>query len=108
ECSNGSLILLAVVLWRTFCLHESPQNKDETFYRRCRRRRQARGLHALAKAGAGSTSAIGNQKQSRDDNSKSGSGQRIRHGWIQGNKSRQLSHFPEVVEAIREPADRWN
>src|SRR5436190_7348799 len=62
ECSNGSLILLAVVLWRTFFgkdsraiknsdgSNETPESKDIALSRGHREMRQARGLYPVAKA----------------------------------------------------------
>src|SRR5204863_8011950 len=58
ECSNGSLILLAVVLWRTFFgkdsraikdPHETPEGKDIALSRGRREMRQAGSLYPVAK-----------------------------------------------------------
>src|SRR5213080_1901756 len=70
ECSNGSLILLAVVLWRAFLVgrdrrarcrqleYETPQGKNGALFPSGRRIWETGGLHALAKTGRRSAFTI--------------------------------------------------
>src|SRR5260370_37818272 len=72
ECSNGSLILLAVVPWRTFFRpheFETAQRQNRPFCASGGKMWSTASLHALAEAGAKSTFSIANQRQSRDDDS---------------------------------------
>jgi len=103
ECSNGSLILLAVVPWRTFfrppeC--ETTQCQNRPLRASGGKMRSTASLHPLAETGTRSTFPIANQKQSRDDDSEERRRDGVRHRGIQGAQRRELSRVREIVEAI--------
>ena len=66
----------------------------------------AGGLHALAKTGARSTSAIGDQKPSADDDPENRRGHGVWNRRTQGAERRGLFGVPEIAEAVRGQADR--
>jgi hypothetical protein len=120
ECSNGSLILLAVVLWRTFfgkdsraikdadCSNETPESKDIALSRGHREMRQAGGLHPVAKAANRPAFSVASEKQSCNDNQT----QRGRNGfWRRRFLQREcctVSGLPEIVKTFRRRANRGN
>ena len=81
ECSNGSTILLAVVLWRAFfgkphqsvrggpaIRNETSQDQNGALLPDNRRLRQAAGLHVVAKTLRRPPPPIANQEQPGNDN----------------------------------------
>ena len=120
ECSNGSLILLAVVLWRTFFAgilarprahtvpNETPESEDIALSRGYREMRQAGGLYAMAKTEDGPAFPVASKKQPRDDNPV----QRRRDGlWRRRflrRESRPVSGISEVPKTLRGRANRGN
>jgi len=82
ECSNGSLILLAVVLWRTFLQwaatarravhlnHETAKDQNGTLFADSGEMRQTEYLHSLAKTHCRPSFSIAAKEQSGDDSPK--------------------------------------
>jgi hypothetical protein len=120
ECSNGSLILLAVVLWRTFFgkdsraikdahgSNETPESKDIALSRGHREMRRAEGLYPVAKTANRSALSIASEKQSRNDHQT----QRDRNGfwrcWFLQRESCKVSGLPEILKTFRRRANRGN
>jgi hypothetical protein len=121
ECSNGSLILLAVVLWRTFLpvrarprqamsaveggrrfltSYETPQNKNSPVLAGRGKMRQARCLHSLAKAGGRSAFSNPSAEQPDHDCPKERERNRLRNNRLQSKERRDLSHLSQVVKAF--------
>ena len=103
ECSNGSLILLAVVLWRAFfgrhdrqarrgwLGYEAPQSENDALFASSRKMWRTAGLHALAKTGRRPAFTIANQEQPSHDDSKEREWDRFRNRSFQRKERRNLS-----------------
>jgi hypothetical protein len=115
ECSNGSLILLAVVLWRTFYkvtrtpayltgwthLHcETPKNKNDTLFADSGEMRQTECSHSLAKTSRRPAFSNAAKEQSGDDNPKERERDRLWNHWLQREEGSEVSHFRQVVETL--------
>jgi hypothetical protein len=120
ECSNGSLILLAVVLWRTFfgrdsrafedahCSNETPESEDIALSRGHREMRPAAGLHAVAKTENRPPFPVASEEQSRDDHQTQRGRDRFWRCRFVRRESCQVSGIPEVLETFRGRANRGN
>jgi hypothetical protein len=114
ECSNGSLILLAVVLWRAFALvgrdhracrlptrYETSKNKNDTLFADSREMRQAECSHSLAKTRRRPAFSNAGKKQSGNDNPKKRERDGLWNHWLQRAERSEASHFSQVVETVR-------
>jgi hypothetical protein len=120
ECSNGSLILLAVVLWRAFfgghdrraaprmAGYEAPQSENDTLFASSRKMWRTGGLHTLAKTGRRPALTIANQEQPRHDDSKEREWDRFRNRRFQRKKRRNLSPVSQIAETLCGQAHHWN
>ena len=104
ECSNGSLILFAVVLWRTFLPNEWRtgmkvlEDEDDSVRGGRGESRQAGSLHALAKTENGSPSAIALEEQSHHDDSAERKRNRLRTGRFREEKGARYLAFPKSLK----------
>ena len=120
ECSNGSLILLAVVLWRAFfgrhdrraaprmAGYEAPQSENDTLFASSRKMWRTGGLHALAKTRRRPSFSIADKEQSGNDGSKERKRDRFWNCKFQTKKRRDLSDFSQVTETLCGQANRRN
>ena len=114
ECSNGSLILLAVVLWRAFFRqarpeparvagrleYEAPQSENGALFASSRKMWRTGGLHPLAKTGRRPALTIANQEQPSHDDSKEREWNRFRTRRFQRKKRRNLSPVSQIAETL--------
>jgi hypothetical protein len=115
ECSNGSLILLAVVLWRAFVLgkgaslraraslvirHETAESQNGSLHASDRKVRQAAGLHSLAETIDRSSPAIAAKEQPRHDNREEPEWHRLRHRRSQGEQGCEIFGVSQIAETL--------
>ena len=113
ECSNGSLILLAVVLWRTFALAgrgrpawrlpircETSKNKNHTLFADSGEIRQTECSYSLAKTCRRPALSNAAKEQSGDDSPKKRERDRFWNHWLQREERSEVSRFSQVVETV--------
>jgi hypothetical protein len=109
ECSNGSLILLAVVLWRAFfgrhdrrgwLGYEAPQSENDPLFASSRKMWRTGSLHTLTKTGRRPALTIANQEQPSHDGSKERKWNRFRTRRFQRKKRRNLSPVSQIAETL--------
>ncbi len=107
ECSNGSLILLAVVLWRTFALapastrYETSKNKNNTLFADSGEVRQTKCLHSLAKIQCRPAFSNAVKEQSSDDSPEKRERDRLWNHWLERDERSEVSRFSQIVESVR-------
>jgi hypothetical protein len=115
ECSNGSLILLAVVLWRTFLTvaprrsrptNEAAQSEDGTLFASGRKMRRTGSLHSLAKTRCRPAFSNANKERPGDDDPKERERDGLWSRWFQRRKGSDLSRFFQVAETLCGQAHR--